>query len=112
MQLFVEDGAEQSRHTMDQTDRFSIQPRNQLCRVSNDLVVFGNADGPAGAKWHEDVAQRAVKRQRQQLADSIVLTDAQRLDLPANEMVYAFQSARDALWAASGAGRLEGAPER
>ncbi len=80
---------------MDESDLFAVEPRNQFFGVKKSVVVVGHARSAARAEWNKDVAQRAVESWRKDLAYARVRTEAECLNLPANEMVDSLQTSGD-----------------
>ena len=80
---------------MNDTDALLVDPIDQFASLENSFPLCRRTRGASGAEWNKHVAQRAIERWRKYLTDACVRIQAERLDLPANEMVDTFQTSSD-----------------
>src|SRR5262249_3239465 len=97
LQPLVDQRSEHRWDTVQHLHSRLFQPLDQLPWLQYDLSPLRRADHSTRAQRHEGILKESVKRRRGELGHSRPLSNSQRLDLPPDEMIDAFESAHDRL---------------
>src|ERR1051325_12094232 len=80
---------------MHDVNPLSLNPFTQPPCIQYLFSTLRDADRPSGTQRHEDVSERAVETQRQQLRDSDPFAEAETIDFPADEVIDGFETTGD-----------------